>query len=110
MQRPSPQGAETAFATQGGASREIVQAALALFAERGFAATKLEDVAARAGIGKGTIYLYFPTKEDLFRAVVREGLLPNLEPPRRWSPRTAGPPRTCCGRSGVRSCACSKAI
>jgi AcrR family transcriptional regulator len=58
---------------------EILQAALALFTERGFAATRLEDVAARAGIGKGTIYLYFPTKEDLFRAVVRQHLVPNLD-------------------------------
>jgi AcrR family transcriptional regulator len=58
---------------------EIITAALALFTERGFAATRLEDVAARAGIGKGTIYLYFPTKEELFRAVVRERLAPNLE-------------------------------
>src|SRR4051794_36358354 len=58
---------------------EIVEAALALFAERGFAATKLEAVAERAGIGKGTLYLYFPNKEELFRAVVRQGLLPNLE-------------------------------
>jgi len=57
---------------------EILKAALTLFAERGFAATKLEDVAAAAGIGKGTIYLYFPTKEELFRAVVRQELLPNL--------------------------------
>jgi len=51
---------------------------LALFAERGFAAAKLEEVARRAGISKGTVYLYFPTKEDLFRAVVRQELLPNL--------------------------------
>src|ERR1700722_15466151 len=58
---------------------EIVTAALASFAERGFAATKLEDVATAAGIGKGTIYLYFPTKEDLFRSVVRQAVLPNLE-------------------------------
>ena len=57
---------------------EIIEAALRLFADRGFAATKLEDVAAAAGIGKGTIYLYFPTKEDLFRAVVRQAVLPNL--------------------------------
>ncbi len=57
---------------------EIVQAALASFAERGFAATRLEDVAAAAGISKGTIYLYFPTKEDLFRAVVRQAVLPNV--------------------------------
>ncbi|HEY3848612.1 MAG TPA: TetR/AcrR family transcriptional regulator [Acetobacteraceae bacterium] len=58
---------------------EIIEAALRLFADRGFAATKLEDVAAAAGIGKGTIYLYFSTKEDLFRAVVRQAVLPNLE-------------------------------
>jgi AcrR family transcriptional regulator len=58
---------------------EIVAAALASFAERGYAATKLEDVATAAGISKGTIYLYFPTKEDLFRAVVRQAVLPNVE-------------------------------
>lgn len=57
---------------------EILDAALALFVERGFAATRLDEVATAAGIGKGTIYLYFPTKEELFRAVVRERLLPNL--------------------------------
>jgi AcrR family transcriptional regulator len=58
---------------------EIADAALALFSERGFAATRLEDVAIRAGVSKGTVYIYFPTKEDLFRAVLRQGLLPNLE-------------------------------
>ena len=58
---------------------EILKAALALFAERGYAATKLEDVAAAAGIAKGTVYLYFPTKEELFKAVVRQELLPNLD-------------------------------
>jgi AcrR family transcriptional regulator len=51
---------------------EIVEAALALWAERGFAATRLEDVADRAGIAKGTIYLYFPSKEALFEAALRE--------------------------------------
>ena len=70
---------------------EIIEAALALFAERGFAATKLEDVAARAGIGKGTIYLYFPTKEDLFRAVLRQGWLPNLEAAEAMVAAHAGP-------------------
>ena len=58
---------------------EILAAALASFAERGFAATRLEDVAARAGISKGTLYLYFKGKEELFEAVVRATLLPNLE-------------------------------
>ena len=57
---------------------EIVEAALEVFAERGFSAARLDDVAARAGISKGTLYLYFPSKEELFKAVVRQALLPNL--------------------------------
>lgn len=57
---------------------EIVAAALACFAERGFGATRLDDVAARAGVSKGTLYLYFAGKEDLFRAVVRDSVLPFL--------------------------------
>ncbi|HYD64361.1 TetR/AcrR family transcriptional regulator [Azospirillum sp.] len=59
--------------------QEIVDAALDVFAERGFAAARLEDVAARAGVSKGTLYLYFPNKEELFKAVVRSAILPNLE-------------------------------
>lgn len=58
---------------------EIATAALRLFAEKGFASTRLEDVAAAAGIGKGTIYLYFATKQDLFEAVVRQAIVPKLE-------------------------------
>jgi AcrR family transcriptional regulator len=58
---------------------EITAAALACFAEKGFAATRLDEVAARAGITKGTLYLYFPNKEELFKAVVREGLVPLID-------------------------------
>ena len=58
---------------------EIVAAALRLFTERGYAATRLEDVAAAAEISKGTLYLYFANKEELFKAVVRETVLPNLD-------------------------------
>src|SRR5262245_15098410 len=58
---------------------EILSAALDCFAERGFAATRLDDVAARAGVTKGTLYLYFPGKEELFKALVRQELLPNIE-------------------------------
>lgn len=54
---------------------EITAAALALFVERGYANTRLEDVAARAGVSKGTLYLYFTNKQELFKAVVREGLV-----------------------------------
>ena len=57
---------------------EILAAALACFAERGFAATRIEEVAARAGVTKGTVYLYFPSKEELFKEVVREALVPNI--------------------------------
>ena len=58
---------------------EILDAALACFAEHGFAATRLDDVAHRAGVTKGTLYLYFPNKEELFKAVVAQALVPNLE-------------------------------
>lgn len=57
---------------------ELTAAALDLFVDKGYAATRLEDVAARAGVSKGTLYLYFDSKEALFKAVVREGLLPAL--------------------------------
>ena len=55
---------------------EIIKAALEVFADRGFAATKLEDVARKAGVTKGTIYLYFANKEALFKALVRETIVP----------------------------------
>jgi AcrR family transcriptional regulator len=54
----------------------ILNAALDEFAARGFAATRLEDVAARAGIAKGTIYLYFHSKQSLFQELVRTALSP----------------------------------
>ena len=58
---------------------EILAAALACFAERGYSATRLDDIAARAGVTKGTLYLYFPNKDELFKALVRTELLPNVE-------------------------------
>ena len=57
---------------------EIIAAALACFAERGFAATRLDDVARRAGVTKGTLYLYFPNKEELFKAVVRHTIVASI--------------------------------
>ena len=59
--------------------REICDAALEVFAEKGFAAAKLDEIARRAGVSKGTLYLYFNDKEDLFRAVVRSAIAPNIE-------------------------------
>ena len=57
---------------------ELTAAALDLFVEKGFAATRLDDVALRAGVSKGTLYLYFDSKEALFKAVVEEGIVPFL--------------------------------
>ncbi|MGV8933064.1 MAG: TetR/AcrR family transcriptional regulator [Gallionellaceae bacterium] len=58
---------------------ELTEAALDLFVERGFAATKLDDIAARAGVSKGTMYLYFSSKEELFKSVIQQGILPLLD-------------------------------
>ena len=58
---------------------EITQAALAAFAENGYAATKVDEVAKRAGVSKGLLYLYFKTKEDLFKAVIRSFLSPRID-------------------------------
>src|SRR5262245_747063 len=57
----------------------ILNAALEAFVENGFAATRLEDVAKRAGVSKGTLYLYFENKEELFKAAVRENIVPFLD-------------------------------
>ena len=54
---------------------ELLGAALDLFVEKGFAATRVEEVAAHAGVSKGTLFLYFPSKEELFKAVVRENIV-----------------------------------
>jgi AcrR family transcriptional regulator len=55
--------------------QELLAAALDLFVERGFASTRLEDVARRAGVSKGTLYLYYENKDELFKAVVRNSIV-----------------------------------
>jgi AcrR family transcriptional regulator len=59
--------------------QELIRAALELFGEKGFAHTTLRDVAKRAGVSKGTVYLYFKNKEDLVVAAVRESVVPILD-------------------------------
>ena len=59
--------------------QEILDAALTVFAEKGFAGARMDDVAARAGVTKGTIYLYFPSKEELFKSLVRVAIGGTLE-------------------------------
>lgn len=70
---------------------EIIEAALTLFVMNGFAATKMSDVAQRAGVVKGTLYRYFDTKEALFRAVVQYLQAGNLEMVRQAGLQQTGP-------------------
>jgi AcrR family transcriptional regulator len=59
--------------------QQIIDAALTIFGERGLAGARLEDIAKHAGLSKGTIYLYFPNKEELFREVVRHTIVAQIE-------------------------------
>lgn len=59
--------------------QELLEAALETFAERGFSAARLDEIAARAGVSKGTLYLYFPSKEALLEALVDTAILPRIE-------------------------------
>ena len=70
---------------------EIVEAAMAVFAERGFAAAKLDEIARRAGVSKGALYLYFETKEEIFRAVVDQAIAPNMQAVRAMVAAHPGP-------------------
>lgn len=58
---------------------ELLEAALTVFGEQGYRATTLEEVAKRAGVSKGTIYLYFASKDDLFRAMVEKNVVAMIE-------------------------------
>ena len=55
--------------------KELLDAALDLFVEKGFAATRSEEVASRAGVSKGTLYLYYPSKEELLKEVIRHNVV-----------------------------------
>ena len=59
--------------------QEITEAAFATFVEKGYAGTRVEEVAKRAGVSKGLLYLYFKTKEELFKAVVKSFVVPKLD-------------------------------
>ncbi len=58
---------------------ELLEAALDLFVEKGYAATRVEEIAARAGVSKGTLFLYFSSKEELFKAVVADAIAVHLD-------------------------------
>ena len=65
--------------------QQILDAALDVFGEQGFAAARTDDIAHQAGVAKGTVFLYFPTKEDLFKAVVRREIVGRIEEGERMS-------------------------
>lgn len=69
-----------------------MQAALEVFGERGLSASRLEDIAKRAGLSKGTIYLYFPNKEELFREMVRHTVVSQIEQREQLIGATTGTP------------------
>ena len=71
---------------------ELLDAALAFFVERGYAATRLDDVAARAGVSKGTLYLYYASKQDLFEAVVRYAIVERIRELEEECRKLAGSP------------------
>jgi AcrR family transcriptional regulator len=70
--------------------RQILTAALEVFGERGLAAARLDDIAKHAGLSKGTIYLYFPNKEELFREMVRQLIVSQIEASEREVEATTG--------------------
>ena len=71
---PSPQPTPARQRRKEARPQELLSAALDLFVEKGFSAARSDEVAARAGVSKGTLYLYFPSKEELFKAVIRTNL------------------------------------
>ena len=70
---------------------ELLEAALALFVEKGFAATRSEEVAKAAGVSKGTLYLYFPSKEELLKAVIQHFLGTEIEAGEQEAAAAEGP-------------------
>jgi AcrR family transcriptional regulator len=71
---PSPSPSPVRRRRKQARPQELLNAALELFVEKGFSATRSDEVASRAGVSKGTLYLYFPSKEELFKAVVRTNI------------------------------------
>lgn len=72
---------------------EVLDAALALFIEKGFAATRVEDIATRAGLSKGAVYLYFPSKESILEGLVRRAISPIADNALGMLRNYAGDPR-----------------
>ena len=91
MQAPSAENDRKRQRRKDARPSEIIAAAMVLWRDRGFVATRLEDVAAGAGIAKGTIYRYFPSKEALFEAAVQERLVGILDRAKGMTKEFDGP-------------------
>jgi AcrR family transcriptional regulator len=74
--------------------QELLDAALEVFVEKGFVAARAEEVAARAGVSKGTLYLYYPSKEELLKAVIRRSLTLEIEAAAEQVDAYSGPTAT----------------
>jgi AcrR family transcriptional regulator len=72
---------------------EVLDAALELFVEKGFVQTRVEDIAARAGLSKGAVYLYFPSKEAILEGLVRRAILPIADSALSFLENFTGDPR-----------------
>jgi AcrR family transcriptional regulator len=72
---------------------EVLDAALALFIEQGFASTRVDDIAKRAGLSKGAVYLYFPSKEAILEGLVRRAIVPIADNALSFALKTDGDPR-----------------
>lgn len=70
---------------------EMLEAALAVFIEKGFSAARIEDIARAAGVTKGTVYLYFPSKQAMFEAVIRQAMVSRLDEARALFEDHEGP-------------------
>ena len=73
---------------------EVLDAALDLFIEKGFASTRVEDIAKRAGLSKGAVYLYFPSKEKILEGLVRRAIIPIADHVIGFAQSYEGDPRT----------------
>lgn len=91
MQEPNPAPERKRQRRKDARPAEIIASAMRLWAERGFAATRLEDVATGAGIAKGTIYRYFPSKEALFEAALQARIVATMDRARDMAQGFDGP-------------------
>src|SRR3954470_8560876 len=80
--------------------QQIIEAALEVFGECGLAKSRLQDIAQRAGVSKGTIYLYFPNKEELFREVIRQTAVAAIESGEKTLPTAAPTQQLCAAMRG----------